>query len=573
MKSIRLVVLLTFAMTLMHCQSFAQPPNPSQELGGIERTRELEEREKRLTSEIRQKKEKPKIEEEKLPSEAVPALPSEKVLIKSVTVSGATLIPEKDIRDIVAPFENKELPLTEMQKAADLITETYRKKGYITSRAYIPPQKIENNKFEIRVIEGKMGDLDVTGNRYYKTSLFKKKFTLNKGEAFDYYILAKILRKINEQPDRFAKTVLVPGKEPGATDVVMEVKDSLPVHVGVNYDNYGSRYVLSDRCQFNASHNNLFGLEDIFQFQYTITQGEAYRLIGGSYVVPISEKLKVGFSALWAKMHLLSDYKPLDIRGNSELYSIFAAQSIIDEEKVNVNLNAGFDIKDVFNFQNDQETSRDRMRVVKTGIDADITDSLGRSILTNGIEVGIPEFMAGLKYKDPRASRPGSGGEFVKYVMNFYRLQPMPFNSMILCKNQLQVSSRPLTSTEQFQIGGIINTRGYPPAELTGDQGFSTTTEWSFPPYFIPKDLKIPTTQISCYDTIKLVVFYDYGNVRLKNPGGNASKYSQLSDFGWGIRFNLPKHFSFKVDFAYPIDTGASDGKTERVWMQIVSNF
>jgi len=351
------------------------------------------------------------------------------------------------------------------------------------------------------------------------------------------------------------------------------VEDNLPVHAGVNYDNYGSRYVLNDRYQFNVSHNNLFGFEDILQFQYTITQGESYRLIGGSYIVPLTEKLKAGFSALWAKLHLLNDYKPLDVRGKSELYSIFATQSILDEEKYSVNLNVGLDIKDIFNFQNNQETSRDRMRVAKVSVDADLTDALGRSIFTNGIEVGIPDFMGGLKYKDPRASRVGSGGEFVKYVMNFYRLQPMPFNSTILCKNQLQVSNRPLTSTEQFQIGGIINTRGYPPAELVGDQGFSSTTEWSFPPYLIPKNLKIPTTQISYYDAIKLVAFYDYGNVRLKNPGGNASKYSQLSDFGWGVRFSLPKHFSFRVDFAYPIDTGASDGKTQRVWMQLSSNF
>lgn len=573
MKTNRFMISLAAALLLAQAQSFAQPPNPSQEIGGIERTRELEEREKRLTSEIKEKKQKPRIEEEKLPSEVAPALPDEKILIKNIAVIGATLIPEKDIRAIVAPFENKELPIAEMQKAVDLITDAYRKKGYITSRAYIPPQKIENNRFEIRVIEGRMGDLDVTGNRYYKTFLFKKKFLLKKGEAFNYYILARTLRKINEQPDRFAKAVLVPGKEPGATDVVLEVKDSLPVHAGAGYDNYGSRYILNDRYQFNISHNNLLGFEDLFQFQYTMTQAESYRLIGGSYVVPLTEKLKVGFSALWAKLHLLNDYKPLDVRGKSELYSIFATQSILDEEKYSVNLNAGFDIKDVFNFQNDQETSRDRMRVAKIGIDADLTDPLGRNIFTNGIEIGIPSFMGGLKYKDPRASRVGSGGEFVKYVMNFYRLQPMPFGSNILFKNQLQVSNKPLTSTEQFQIGGIINTRGYPPAELVGDEGFSSTVEWSFPVYLIPKDAKIPSTQINWYDTVRLVAFYDYGNVRLRNPGGNASKFSQLSDFGWGVRFNLPKHFSFKVDFAYPIDTGASDGKDNRTWMQISSNF
>ena len=148
-----------------------------QQMGGIDRTRELEARSKRLTAQIQKPRKKPGIEEEKTPAEAVPVLPSEKTIIKKIVVTGATILGEKEIGDIVAPFENKELPLSEMQKVADLITDAYRTKGYITSRAYIPPQKIEGNQFEIKVVEGKMGDVDVKGNRYYKSSLFKKKLT------------------------------------------------------------------------------------------------------------------------------------------------------------------------------------------------------------------------------------------------------------------------------------------------------------------------------------------------------------------------------------------------------------
>jgi len=177
MKSMRLTVLLILAVAATCSQGYAAPtPNASQQMGGMTRTRELEAGSKKLTAEIQQKKKKPGIEEN-LPAEAPPILPGEKVLIKHIVVSGATIIPEKEIRDIVAPFENKEIPLSEMQKAADLISEAYRTKGYITSRAYLSPQKIENETLEIKVIEGKMGDISVAGNRYYKDSLYKKKST------------------------------------------------------------------------------------------------------------------------------------------------------------------------------------------------------------------------------------------------------------------------------------------------------------------------------------------------------------------------------------------------------------
>lgn len=575
MKNINFVALLILAVIFTQGPGYAaQPTTSSQEIGGIDRTRELEERSKKLTLQIKKKREKPEIEKEKLPSEAAPALPGEKILIKHILVTGVTLLSEKDIRDIVAPFENTELPLTEMQKATDLLTDAYRKKGYVTSRAFIPPQKIENNKFEIKVIEGKMGDLTVTGNRWFKTSLYKKKIRLKKGETFNYFLLAKSLRKINEQPDRFAKAVLASGKDPGDTDVILEVKDKLPLHAGFNYDNYGSRYILRHRYQFNASDNNLFGFDDALQVFYTMAEGGAYYLLEESYVVPVTQKLKVGVSALWSKLHLLDSYKPNDIKGKSGLYSLFATQSIFNEESYSVNLNAGFDIKDVFNYQQGVKTSYDKMRVAKASIDTDITDRFGRSIFTNGVEIGIPGFLGGLKAKDPHASSVGSGGSFVKYVMNLYRLQPMFFSSMILSKNQLQTSNRPLTSTEQFQIGGIINTRGYPPAEHVGDMGFSSSTEWSFPVYFIPKDLKIPRTKINWYDTTRWGIFYDYGNTYfLKNPGNIRKKFSSLSDLGWGVRVNLSRYFSFKLDVAYPIGPKPSDGKRQRVWLSVLANF
>jgi hemolysin activation/secretion protein len=543
-------------------------------MGGLTQTRELEAKAKKLTAEIQQKKKKPEIQEE-LPPQAPPVLPGEKVLIKHIVVTGATILKEKEIRDIVAPFENKELPLSEMQKAADLISEAYRTRGYITSRAYLAPQKIEHEQLEIKVIEGKMGDVDVRGNHWYKASLYKKKITLQKGDNFDYNKLSQGLKKINEQPDRTAKAVLVPGQAPGETDVKLEAKDKLPIHAGFTYDNYGSRYILGNRYQFNASDNNLLGLDDIFQFLYQFSEGGAYSLIGGNYIIPVTQKLKVGASAFWSKLHLLNDFKSFDVKGNSALYSLFSTYSLFDTEKFSMNLNAGFDDKDIYNYQHGTKTSYDKMRVAKIGVDTDFTDRFGRNIFTNGIEVGLPGFMGGLKAKDPHASAVGSGGAFTKYVMNLYRLQPMMYESMLLLKNQLQVANRPLTSTEQFQVGGIINARGYAPAEIVGDIGFSTTAEWSFPVYGVPKTWKVPATKINFYDATRLVTFYDYGNARyLKSAAATREKFDQLQDFGWGVRFNLASNLSVKADFAYPISAGVNGGKTQqRAWVSVTANY
>jgi hemolysin activation/secretion protein len=69
------------------------------------------------------------------------------------------------------------------------------------------------------------------------------------------------------------------------------------------------------------------------------------------------------------------------------------------------------------------------------------------------------------------------------------------------------------------------------------------------------------------------VGFYDYGAVWLRKPNTAAKKFDQLGDFGWGVRFNLPKNFFFKAEFAYPITTQSSDGKDQRAWLQISANY
>ena len=94
MKNIRLVLPLISAMILAHPQGYAAEPPPSQQMGGMTQTRELEAKAKKLTAEIQQKKKKPSIEE-KLPAEAPPVLPGEKILIKHIVVTGATILPEK----------------------------------------------------------------------------------------------------------------------------------------------------------------------------------------------------------------------------------------------------------------------------------------------------------------------------------------------------------------------------------------------------------------------------------------------------------------------------------------------
>jgi hemolysin activation/secretion protein len=125
-----------------------------------------------------------------------------------------------------------------------------------------------------------------------------------------------------------------------------------------------------------------------------------------------------------------------------------------------------------------------------------------------------------------------------------------------------------MTSTEQLQLGGIANVRGYPAAEKVGDYGVSTSAELSIPVYIIPKNIKIPFTKTMLYDAVRLVAFYDYGAVRLRRPLSTEKKFDQLSGAGFGVRFNLPRSVYLRADFAWALDKKPSDDNNFHAWLQ-----
>ncbi len=537
------------------------------------RTQELEQKEKDLRDQIKTKRPESGVDKEAPTTHEPVSTSTEKTLIKNITVIGVTLLPDKEISKIITPYNNKELTMGDMETVVNLITDAYRQKGFITSRAYLPPQKIENASFEIRVLEGTMGSVEVKGNRFFKASLLKRKITLKKGEVFNYDTLRSDMVKINELPDRSAKAVLVPGKEAGTTDLVLDVKDRLPIHIGFDWDNFGSRYIDSQRYSVSFVDNNLTGFDDKLTFQYQMAQASRYYLKNIRYTLPLDNEWDIGGYAMLSRVKLGKEYEDQDVRGKSHVYGVFIDNYLMNTETVDFSLTYGFDYKDSINHQNGAMTSHDRLRIAKFGLDLDVTDNFGRTIVTNEAAWGIPNIMGGSKTKDSETSN-GAGGKFFKDTMNLLRLQKMPFSSAILWKNQIQLSPYVLPSSEQFQMGGITNVRGYPPAEAIGDRGYSTTVEWSFPPYLFPKNIKVPLSKANFYDAFRFVAFYDWANSRLKKPAAGDKKTMTLSSLGCGIRFNLPEDLSLRVEVAWPLDDKTpSDGNHARTWASFSKSF
>jgi len=497
----------------------------------------------------------------------------QKFLVNIIDVQGATIPTNEEIYKIIVPYQGTMMSLADAQKVADLITDIYRKKGFITSRAYVPPQTIKNNILTIKVIEGRLGNVNVKGNKYFRTSLLRREINASADGYFDYSALQRSMVYINQHPDRVASTVLVPGQQPGTTDMIVNVKDQLPIHAGFIFDNYGSRYIDSDRYAITLEDNNLLGFDDRMFAKVQTTDSDYMRFGQLQYVVPVTETLNVGAYGIYSNLHLTKEFASLDATGKARVWGLFLDKALVQETGFEWRINGGFDFKDTSNSDLGVVQNRDKERVAKVGTELDITDRYGRTIINPEIDVGLPNVLDGMTPRDNSAARGGSGGSFQKGDLSVYRLQPLPFSTSLLWKNTGQWSHSNLPAGEEFELGGPTSVRGYGPAEYSGDKGLYSSLEWSIPPYFIPNYMDVPFTQLRLKDCLRFVTFYDWGFSHLNNVAAGEEKNTTLRSLGYGVRLNVRDNLTVRFEVGYPLGRTPQDGSHAEPWLEVTSKY
>lgn len=545
-----------------------------QGMGPIERKAEEQKEKAVVEDKLKKGKKKSVIEEEEplRPAEAPakkPAKPGTSLLINRVDVTGITVIGPEKVRSIVSSYEGKSLNLRDFNTMAETITQEYRSRGYVTSMAYLVPQKIEDNTLRIAAAEGRVGNINIEGNEHFTTNIYKRYIQMDSGDLFNYDLLRRNLNYINEHPDRTAKVILARGKERGQTDINVQVEDKLPLHATLGYNNYNSHYLGKHKYSVELKSTNFLGLDHVASGEFQLGHKNQFQLYSGKYIVPITPQLSMGGRYIHVNQELGEDLDILDIEGKGHIFSAFYSYKLLDEEDIALSISPGFDFKNIENEILDTVISKDKVRIINLGIDMDITDPFGgRTIVAHELGCGIEDFMGSLDKDDPLISRTEAGGTFLRSVTNAARIQALPLDMTLMLRGAMQLSSEPLVATEQFILGGPTTVRGYTVAEVTGDHGVSTSAELYIPAYFVPKDLKVPFTESTFYDSFRFLCFFDWGLARNKNPQVGEDKTDSIAGFGPGIRFDIPGKASLSVDWGFALGQDPADGDDSKVYIE-----
>lgn len=498
-------------------------------------------------------------EEIETPEKSEPVPEGKSFFLKNVTLTGNSRIPTEVFNPLTGKYIGKDVTLNDLRVLATDIKRRYREEGYIAAYVYLPPQTITDGNVEIAVIEGVLGAIEVTGNKWVSARTIKRFLRFSSGQVLFYENLRNALSFINKHRDVQAKAVLKPGKETGTTDLNIEVKDKFPIHPGVDVNNLGTPNTGKTRVGFSLTDTNLFGQMDQLSSRFQL--GSRSWSVGADYNIPVhSSGTLLGVSYTRSSVDLGGDFKSLDITGEATTYGFYAIQPLVRKSWVETSVNLGFDWKSIKNKMLGQKAGVDELRILNTGINLEFTDRWGKTYFPHSFHIGFSGFLGASHKDDPGATRPGSGGQFFIYRSSLMRYNRLPWGMMYTFRGQLQLTNTPLAPSEQMRLGGAFAVRGYPEGEYLADYGALMTNELLVPTYFFPKNWKFPYTKEPLREQIQGVTFFDFGGGVLRKPMNSEKESRTLAGAGLGVRIRLIDKIYARIQWATPTGSKASNG-------------
>jgi hemolysin activation/secretion protein len=464
------------------------------------------------------------------------------------------------------------LTLRELTEIAGLISEHYAAQGYILAQAYLPPQEIREGVVEIAILEGKVGNIGVTGNQRYKTSTILRAMEPVKERGIIHEAtLETALNELNDYPGLKVQAALKPGETRGLTDLELTARERIPYTLTTDINNYGSNLTGPWIYSAAVGLGNLTGLGDNLTLKGSKSDDNLFYTNVG-YLIPLTGfGTKLQLTWVHTENVIGGQFATLRPTGRADIASVDILQTITRTGALNLTADFGFDFKTIRNLLGQSGPtpgpspvlfSKDELRVFRLGAKGDYRDPfLGRTYFGVTVNQGVP-WLGGSNQNAPQTSFvvtdaagnvQGAGpGYYTKLTADVARFQSLglPFiqnipvlptvlnDSYLILRATGQLASDRLLSPERLAIGGYYTVRGYPVAQLIGDNGYAATAEMVVP---IPSATKVPFSTQTFKEMFQVSVFIDQGGV-FATPLQSTSQggYGYLTSAGASLRANIP---------------------------------
>ena len=471
-----------------------------------------------------------------------------KVYIKAVRVSCSKIFSDKEIQDFVNPIIDKYITFDDLQEVVNSINYSYAMQGYVTAKAFIPPQKLEDNTVRITLVEGTVGQFSITNNKYTSDAYIEKRLSVKEGELFEIVELEKDIVAFNHyNPGVTLSANLKKGQAEGTTDVNIVAKEKFPFHVVGLMDNAGRKTIGELRGGLMMYSDSLFKQRD----RLTIGSYASSHSITpfADYNIPVNKKDgRVGFTFSTSYSEIAKGpYEIFDISSRSFNYSLYYTHPLIRKPKFELTSYTAANYKEGSTSFGGYKINTDKVTSFETALNARYDTKRGIWYATQGVYQAFPIFDDNSKY--------------FKYTGSILRLHDFGYGIVGQFRGMYQFSPDDVMPyIDQFQAGGIATVRGYSEGLLIGRSGYILSAELMFP--ILPQNItvkhngekeKLPFLG----RFVKGILFVDHAGIYpFKGEGPGARCYTKddyMISMGFGLKINLPGDASARLYWGYPL--------------------
>jgi hemolysin activation/secretion protein len=495
------------------------------------------------------------------------------IIVKKFAVTGSTVFSQEDFARITAPYTNRPITLKDLFQIRSEITNLYIQNEYITSGAYLPPQKRQDGIVEIRIVEGELEEIKVTGTRRLNPNYVRSRLAIatNKPLKRDRLLEALQLLQINPLIANISAE-LSAGTSSGQSLLEVQVKEADTFNTQIALDNGRSPAVGSFSRKIQINEANLLGWGDRISAIYTNTDGSnAYDF---NYTLPINPRngtLSLSYGT--SNNHVIErPFSVLDIQSNSHYYELTLRQPIIQKPtyELALGLTAGHrESKASFldgelPFLSSGADPQGRTRITSLRFFQEWTSRSSRQVfaLRSQLSVGLDALNATINNNSP-------DGRFFAWRGQAQWVRLLAPDTLLLLRGDLQLADRPMIPFEQFSIGGLDSVRGYRQDALLTDNGI-----------FAGAEVRVPIARFTERNSLlQLAPFVEFGS-GWNNSGrsGSESKLdtNTLVSVGLGLRLQLEDYLTARLDWGIPlvsISAGDKDSWQENgLYFSIIAN-
>jgi hemolysin activation/secretion protein len=503
----------------------------------------------------------------KEPTFVLPALPvpgegerrlsrGPEIVVREFRVTGSSIFDDAELARVTAPYLGRPIASEELLELRDRLTRLYVDTGHLNSGAVLPDQDVREGVVEYRIVEGRLADVAVEGNRWFRADYLESRILRGAHTPLDVKDLESQLQLLQQDPRiRRVDAELVPGERPGDARLRARFEEEPPYVASLELSNHDSPSIGSYRSELNLAHRNLTGRGDVLRLMAAATEGlNEYEL---GYEMPVTSfDTTLGGWFYYGSSDVVEEpFDDLDISSRSKTFGLELRQPIHRTLETQFELaltgewreSENFLLGDPYPFSEGTDDGRAVVSVVRFRQDFLYRDLQQVVALRSQLSLGLDVFgatMGGCEIAEPATdcSTHAADGDEVpdaQFLAWLGQLQWVrrfgPWGLESVFRTDVQLATRPLFSLEQFSVGGHQSVRGYRENELVRDDGLVSSLE-----------IRIPLwSNAEGSSSLQLAPFIDVG--RSWNTQRDASSPHWLTSAGVGLRASLTRHLQAEL--------------------------